>query len=716
MTPEQIDSEIARARAAGVSEAAIGVLRERLGGSSSAAVAMPAAPAGASAAPVASGPSYADRVERHVATMRSDEESGVQAAKNAVGTFFGSAVDTGTLGYGTKLIGGVEGQAAMEAARQLHPVAGFAGDLTGAFASPITRGIGSLATGAVGLIGRGAAMVAPRAAAAMEATHSILARGSLAAVNNILAGAIGAATFEGAKSSSDDSSRLDRMKGAALSPEGALLGAGIGVFAARLGRAPGLDAAQLRPMIERFERITGQRVPVAVYTDNRMLQRQMDSMARIPELADDIARVRRNAFDGMRRLGNAIADDLGAGADNEVLAAGRVRQIAGKPTDALAGRGEVSERREAIQGRFFARHGNEQLTEDGAYLIGEVYRDVAASRTLADRTGDASPLTALFGPLLRAHRNPITLNHLEAIRKQLYEVGFAFDRSNPNHATWGERGAYEARRMYGAVVEGMNQITPAFQRVNRIAQYLHRIEDAVKDVPQSTLNDGVMASLWRAPKLLTAWAEIERGGNAADIGTLRGDYFHRLLRELQDADGLISPERVRSVISDKTSMFNRQNVERIVPGALAELNDYARLAAAVRRTFPQEGSQTAGRIAEYANRALQATQIGSLLIGMFTNPFSGVASALGVHGVKHVLLRQARSMIDGQLEDTMQRLARGGRPAVVAMPQIAAQAAGGVPAAMDAGTAAAGTAADVGGSVIGSAADSLFTPVDERGR
>lgn len=713
MTPEQIDGEIARARAAGVSEAAIGVLRERLGGGSAA----PVAPLPSVAAPAAAaGPTYAERVAGYASQMRADEESGIQAAKNAAGTFFGSAVDTGTLGYATKLAGGEDGQAAMAAARQVHPAAGFAGDLTGAFMSPVTRGIGLGAARLVGIGGSVAGAIAPRAAAALEATHSILARGSLAAVNNVIAGSLGAATFEGLKSSAEDTDRIDRMKGAALSPEGAILGAGLGVLTARLGRRPGIDAAALRPMIERFERVTGQRVPVAVYTDNRMLQRQMDSMARIPELADDMSRVRRQAFAGMRDLGQSIADDLGAGPNDRVAAARTVRDMAGKPVDALPGRGTVSARREAIQGRFFAQHGNEQLTEDGAHLIGEVYRDVAGSRTPADRTGDASPLTALFAPLLRAHRNPITLNHLEAIRKQLYEVGFAFDRSNPNHATWGERGAFEARRMYGAVVEGMNQITPAFDRVNRIAQYLHRVEDAVKDVPQSTLDDGVMESLWRAPKLLTAWGEIERGGNAADISTLRGDYFHRLIRQLQDADGLISPEKVRKTISEKTSMFNSQIVERIVPGALAEINDYARLSAAVRRTFPHEGSQTAGRLAEYANRALQATQIGSFIVGMFTNPFSGVATALGVNGVKHVLLRQARSMIDGHLEDTMQRLARGERPPVVAMPQIAAQAAGGVPAAMDAGMDAAGSALDAGGNLIGGATDTLFTPVSERGK
>lgn len=714
MTPEQIESELARARAAGVSESAIGVIRERLVGSPVSAA--PAAPSAVPTATPASGPSYADRVAQHLASMQSDEESGVQAAKNAVGTFFGSAVDTGSLGYATKLVGGSEGQAALEAARQQHPVAGLAGDITGAVVSPITKGIGQFAAGTVGMLGRAGSAVAPAAAAALEATHSILARGSLAAVNNILAGALGSAIFEGAKSSPDETSRIDRMRGAALSPEGALLGAGIGAFTASLGRNPGLDAAQIRPMIERFERITGQRVPVAVYTDNRMMQRQMDSMARIPELADDVSRVRRRAFDGMRQLGAAIADDLGAGTDTPDVAAARVRQIAGKPTDSLPTRGEASARREAIQGRFFARHGAETLPDAGAQILGDVYRDTIAGRTPADRTGASSPLTALFEPIVAEHRNPIRLDHLEAIRKQLYEIGFSFDQSNPNHALWGERGSYEARRIYGAVVEAMNQITPEFQRVNTIAQYLHRVEDAVKDVPKSTMDDSVMTGLWRAPNLLTAWREIERGGNAADISTLRGDYFHRLLRQLQDADGLISPENVRKTISDKAGIFNRQIVDRIVPGALQEINDYARLSSAVRRTFPNEGSQTAGRLAEYANRALQATQLGSLIVGMFTNPFSGIASALGVNGIKQVLLRQARSMIDGHLEDTMQRLARGGRPGIVAMPQIASQAAGGVPAAVNAGTQAAGSIANIGGSAIGSGVDTMMTPVEERGK
>jgi len=713
MNPAEIEQQLSQYRQKGASEAALAVIRERL------------------STPVASAPpspaalSYQDKVAEQEQAMREDEAGpmgGIQSAKNAVGAFGGAAFDTGTLGYGPKLVGGETGQAAIEAARQVHPVAGFAGDLTGAVVSPITKGLGKLATGIVGKGAEVAAKMAPKAAAWLAATDSILARGSAAAVKNIAAGGIGGAGFAGAESNPEDADRIQKALGAVFSPENAILGVGIGVAGQKLRVRPGVNAQALRPMIDRYERVTGERIPVSIYTDSQQQQRTLDAMARVPELSDDVARLRGRTLDGMRTLGRQIADDLGAGAGsvnpeaNAAVAAGKVREMAGKPVMELPGRGSFSLRREAIQGRFFNRHGQETATEPALNVLGDVYKDIGSRRTLADKTGDASPLTALFAPILKAHKNPITLNHLESIRKELADVAFSFNRSNPDHLAWGKQGPYEASRMYGAVVETMNQITPAFERVNKVSTYLHRIEESVKDVPQTTLDDGVMNALWRAPKLLNAWSEVERGGNAADIGTLRGDYFHRLMVRLQDSDGLINPSNVRKVISEKTGMFNRQNVQRIVPGALEVINDYARLSESVRGAFPAENSRTASRGFVLAGEAVKATQLGSILVGILTNRYTGLTTALGVSGIKQLLVAQSRSMINGHLADTMQRMARGGYAPTTAIPGIAAQAAGQFPGAMNAGTSVINDVTGAAGSAFGSASNTMFTPASERGK
>lgn len=682
-------------------------------------------PGGMAAGPPGTGvgaEEYQGMVQDRAQKMASfDSEHPVLSAISGPIAGAAAAGDTMTSGYASRLAGAVlpgisadEGAATVDALRQQYPAYTFAGDLYGGFRSPVARAGGQGGASVAEQIGERINSLSGNALG-RYAAESFLVRAARNAGANLVAGGTAAGAYEGSHAGYGDDfrARLSAAADAVTNPLNAALSVGLGAATAGLQVRQANRARAISPVIQRYEAITGQRLPVSIYTDNQALHKAMDAMARVPELADDVARVREQTFSGMREFGQRITERLTGGTVGPRRPAAQViRDATGRLVGERPVEGAFTQRREAIQERFFRRYGNRHVAEPAVRQLLDVYDDVVRSRPRGIPT---TAMDDLFNPIAASRRNITrqppaeTMASLEAIRKQLVTHSRTFTgEAPPGDKVRLDRGGFEARRLYGAVLEAMNQTVPThFDRVNRISQYFHRIEESFAGVKPNDVDDKLTSGFWESKNVLTAWRGQARRGNPMDTESLRGEYLYQAMSEMADPNtGLVSEKRLAKALRSSTK-FNAQVMDEVIPGLRQELHDIARLSSVVRDTFPAEGSQTAGRAAVFASQASRAAQIASLAVGLFTNPYSGVATSLGIGGIRQAIKQFNRSMISGSGQDMMQAMARSGVAPTISAPQAAAQAAGGLPRAIDAGAAVAGEAASTLGGIANYATGAL---------
>ena len=582
-------------------------------------------------------------------------------------------------------------------------------NLYGGFKNPVINAVGGGATAVVNQIGgKIASLVGPKLG--QYAAESFLVRAAQHSAKNLVVGGAAAAAYEGTHAGYglDFGRRVSSAIDAATNPIGAVMSVGAGAFTANHAMQRSARARSMDPLIRKYESITGERVPVSVYTDNDGMHRIMDAMARIPEMADDVARLRDRSFDNLRRFTRAVTQRLVG--NTTANPADVVRRGAGYEVGGRGSAGTFAERRQAIQTRFFDRYGGRKVDESVLEGVLRVYSEQAGSRpTGIHGTG----VDGIFRPLVKARAQAAagkapppareTLNDLEGIRKQLAEHSKLYSGDAvPSDRIKLDRGAFEARRLYSEVVEAMNQTVPRhFDRVNRIAQYFHRIEESFGMVKPWEVDEKLIGGFWESSNVLTAWRGQLRRGLPNDTEALRGHYLTRALDELADPEtGLIAEKKLAKMLRSK-GMLNRQIMDEVVPGLRESLWEVARMSRLIGKTFRAEGSQTFGRAAVAAGQAARAAQISSFAVGLLTNPFTGLSSALGITGIRYVMRRMAQSMVSGSTQDMMQGLARSGVAPVMARPQAAVSAAGGLPAGQRAAE-----------SVISGAGDALSGAAD----
>jgi hypothetical protein len=588
------------------------------------------------------------------------------------------AVQTASLGHFPKLVGLVGGEEAREsleleraASQQLHPYASGAGTLAGFFgpgAGQLLRGAGRLATTATGT-GRLAAATAERGFAAKA--------GAQVAQN--FAGGAGAITTQQLLESRNESyslgARLHDAGEVVRSPLNIALTGTAGLAAAKFTRAADKD---LRHVIERYERATGQKVTTDVLTDSKEQQQFMDMAARIPGVAETVQKVRENLFAGMRQMIREMGSTRGLPASREAArgaGAAGVRRLRGTKAQP----GAITESRRGPEALALAAEGSNALSAQGHNNFVRGLKAVLANNPGRERAAGFRPIVkevVRLGTRVVDEKRiakPLTLYELENLRKQTARLAFAGKGVDPLDPRLSEKSRLMARDFYHVIDEAIGSVSPRYQRALQAGEKLRRMEEALPMEKLRELDDAVMGSFWMGKGALTRLEALKERGRPEDLQMARGWLFHRLIEKTANKEtGLVSVSKLDNLTS-APGMFNSQILDKALPGVRRELRDLALLSQRMQKGIARaEGSQTSTVGARAAGWATGGAAIGATIAGLFTNPATVLPAVLGPVGVALVVRQTMRSAVGGALQHQMGRLVREGPRGISRLP-VAAQ-------------------------------------------
>jgi len=279
-----------------------------------------------------------------------------------------------------------------------------------------------------------------------------------------------------------------------------------------------------------------------------------------------------------------------------------------------------------------------------ALVIG--LRDIVSTRSKSDPRG--SEMTGLVKEFAKAvKRKDFDVNELEAFRKRLGSIAWAWG-SGPMSPKVAERGRVEARRFYQVVRNAIEYSSPKYARTLSAGERLRRMEQSLSDVKVSDVDDVLLKSFWapgtkKTGATMKRWDALQEYGSPDDIAAMKGWYFWNLVKAGTAADGTLHTGKLSKAL-DSTGIFNKQVVDRVLPGARRELLDHAYLGDIARKgMLVPEGSRTAGRAAYY----MAGTGAAVAVAGLIANPFNTIGPILGVGATAWAIRRASQSLIAG---------------------------------------------------------------------
>lgn len=614
------------------------------------------------------------RVDEVVATERAAQSGNpLRAAAGTIGAATLNFADSATLNFLPRIVGvgnperRERVETALSTSKQTNPIAATAGQIFGFFGATPASAVAKAGEKIGGGLVRG---LAPRAFDEI-ALKPFMQRAALRFAQGLGSGTASVATTEMLSGSGESiSQRLSDV--ATSTPATVALSAISAGIAAKYLRP--IDQ-ELRPIFEKFRRITGREISPDIATNNAELQKTMSDMQRIPGLADDVRRVRDSLVAGLTRVVDDIGASAGAARDRLGLAADAVRRLQGSRKELSP----ITKARRDPQRAALIAAGDTKLPEAVQQrLVGSIAR-ILSDKAMADDRGSA--MTSLTKSIKRvAEKGLWDLPNLESLRKRLGNIAFTMSPQDPRFAS---RGRKEASQIYAAVDEAIESGFPDFSRALRAGEKLRRMEDAMQDVKVSDLDAKTIGRFWSGDKPLQRWEALKRFGTPEDIGAAKGFLFDGLIRYATMADGTINVGRLRRALSSET-MFNRQIIDTVMPGVADELLKVGKVYERGKQgILKAEGSPTAGAIARMVNQGLNVTGAAGAIASLFANPYLVIGPALGAAGIRWVVRRHNRSLLEGARANAISRLGQGQLPPPIGRSAAAANAVGGFSGAAD---------------------------------
>ena len=542
------------------------------------------------------------------------------------------------------------------------------GNLAGNFVGPVAKGLGTVGrvVGRLGGIGGAAAGRGLVAAGVKPLAREFNQRLLTNFVSNLTGGAAAVATAEAARYR-EDAGLAQRLGDAAYATqEMAKNPLALGLFAGgsyvqtKLSRPP---AAELASMRDRFERISGKRVPTEVLTDSADQRAAADALARIPGFQDDIAKQKTEMIAGLKATLEDIRSTTGAkGGGREALrgqAAQAVRGIVGEDVKSPVTAQRRGSMRAALEADATAQPLAAQILSDA----------VDAAKATRPRLAQ-SQMDGIFKEIQDIAKTGGKLNaeDLEELRQQVSGLAkYAKSPLSEAGARAGNRTDAEAGMLYDAITEAARRTTPNYYNALNLSKTLHRVEEALGDVPIRRIDDSQAAAFFKEGStgdFPRRWQALVQNSTPDDISAIRGWYWYRLVRAVgDDRTHTISTKRLDAFLERPGSPFNSQIAETVLlPGGVHQLRQYAQFSENLlvkKGRFSAEGSGTAGRLAQYARPAAVMGSVATaaaVITGQITNPYGPIAGVLGAVGVRAAI----RSAMGGLLENAMQNASRAG--------------------------------------------------------
>lgn len=602
--------------------------------------------------------------------MAADQQrSSFAKAAQTIGGFGAGVANTATLGYGPYLAGPLSNlvppvaggarsvadiQGEQAALAEQSPKAYRAGQIAGGFVGPVARGTGAVA----GLAGKIAKPIVGAAGGLLaDAGVTISNEFAKRLLTNLAINAAGSGaaifTTEALQQRSDDPTLGQRLADAAYNTRQSMtspLGVGMLVGGSYLQtKLTPPRSAELAKAADRYERITGNQVPPEVLTDSAEGQRFVDAAAQVPGVANMIAKQRKDAINGLAAYLDDIGSQAGAAsggqAANADQAAGALRRLIGTRETP----GPITTKRRAIEAEALA---NSQSSASATEFLKSAVNEIRNTRSgVAD-----SDMERVFTKV-EGLRGPVTPQALEDLRAMTADLAqYAKRPPDASGAIKGSLTIKESKLFYTALQDAIAQAAPEYSTALGVAKQLHRLEDALGDVPLRQINDAQAAAVFSnfTPDL---WKGLTQFSAPEDLATLKGWYYSRLTSAVATQSGAINPKKLAQITNSPSSPFNRQIVDTVLPGALPELKDYAAFSTKLMGSpgrFGAEGSQTFGRGMRVATTG--GVGAAAAVARMTSNPFSAIATILSPIGLKYAL----RSALGGIINDTVQRGIRQG--------------------------------------------------------
>lgn len=582
---------------------------------------------------------------------------------------------------------GADVRGMMDARREANPISNTVGRVGGYFVPGPAKALTSLAARG----GTAAMNVATRGVVAKAAAESPFIVRSLANFATNVAGAIpAAATVRLVENRDEDYDIVSRARQAmsdVASPTSlALITAG-SLVQAKL-TVP--RSVRLKQVIDKFERRTGQKVPVDTLTDDAVFQATFDRIAKMPGMEREAAKVQRMMIEGVLDYIDDIGQRTGVGsgarapADAAAAAGGKaasgVRRVAG--VFETSTKGAIDTARTGAQRSAFDAEGADRISDAGVLSIRNGLAQILRGRSKAGELGafgevvrkthrltDVIRERAADGSIRIRRRPNMTLQDMEEIRQQTASAAaFVGDRFN-TAASLSKQGNTLARDYYHVLEQVVRAESPLIANAVRDGEKLRRFADAMPPQRFVNLNETTGAQFWAKEGVLNRIELMKQYGSPDEFSALKGWLFWDLVTKTVDPrTGRIATKRLEAAF--RSSRHNRQLWDRVMPGAREELLELSTLTDTMfgRGLLGPLGSQTYSRSSGMTPTKLAAAA-AALVAALYTNPSTAIPTTIGASGLLYVAHRASQSLISGAGQSALQNLARGGAPP--AIPQLA---------------------------------------------
>ena len=590
-------------------------------------------------------------------------------------------LDTATFGAIPKIAGAIGGEKVrtgleigLEATEIANPAESLAGDLGGFFSGPAS------------LVAKGGAKIASAASGGNALVRGTQGSGfairGLAQTWQNLAGGAGALTgLRVLEDRTEDVTIGGRIQDA-IHDVSSPLNLGLSVATAGISaKFTRVKDQELARVIAKFEMRTGQKVPPDVATNSAKLQDFMDSAARDPGTSRAIERMQARitkAFgemiDDMARSGRGLGKSVDANAAGGARAA---RRVSGSVVDdQLAAAAET--RRGLVRGPYQAEKLNLLTHKDKASMLGGL-REILVRNSREGKEALGGFQEIVKKTMRFAKGKEVNVAQVETLLKEAGRLGFGgANKLNPGDPRTADAARRMARGFYAVLNKVIDGPAPTYASARRAGEVFRKMEKVIQPEKVRQLETGVMRTFWSKPGLLGKNGRLEqldKFNSMQDSQSARGWLFHRLVDTVVNKKtGLLNEDRLHKVFS-ANGMFNREVIDKALPGIRQELMDLARLSTRMKKgAFRAEGSQTAGRVARSVNVVANMTGIMTLFNAMVGNPHGSTTAVLGAWGLRLAYVGVSRQVINGKLGAAISETAKFGPQGLQRLPGAAQEA------------------------------------------
>ena len=577
----------------------------------------------------------------------------------------------------------------MDARMSANPVAGALGKIGGFFVPGPQKLLGQASS----RLGAGLLNAATAGKVAKVSAEAGFVGRTLANLATNLAGNIPATgvmrLVEATDEDSDIRARIARAGNDLTNPWGLAFVTGVSGLQAKM-TIP--RSVELKQIIDKFERVTGERVPIDTLTDDASFQAFFDRLARTPGMHQSVQRVQKRMHEGVISYIDDIAERSGisAGARDPAAAGESVRAAAGQAVRDIAGvrvaktTGAATSTRRGIQRPVFEAHREDEISSEGvAALRGGVAEIIRGGSRAGERGSFQGVLDSIhkltdpirtYRPALGADGLPIPgggrvlirrppalkVKDVEELKQQLaVAAGFEADLANTG-STISKMGRKMARDTYHVVDQLIQNESQPVAAAVKLGEAFRRMEAEFPTQRLIDIDDATARNFWGTKGVLGRVNTVRQLGSPDQLSALKGWLFWDLMRKaVNPKTGAFRVERLKSAFSG--NLHNSQVWDDVMPGARQELLEFAQLNGKMfgEGLLAPVGSQTYGRTAGLTPAKISIATAAAVG-GILTNPAATIASAIGVGGVMVVVNKASRSLIEGTGQAALQNLARGG--------------------------------------------------------